>query len=493
MKTIFSHGLVITVDPERRIIEDGAVVVEGTRIIEIDKTEPILAKYGADAEIIDCQRKMILPGLVDVHGHAGHSMFIMLGYVTQTNWMPLLTHLYHHNTTDDFWYHEGRLAALTRMKYGTTCGLSVMTNCQRSDDPILGINHSNGYAEVGIREIVATGPSNPPFPRNITRVSSNGEKRETYLSFDDLMRGAEDTISAVHHSHDDLIRAVIAPFVLVTSVNPSTPTTPDVGTELDEHDKNMMRGVREIAKRQNTRIHTEAFGTMIQMVRDFPDALLGPDVHIQHCTGITTLETRILADSGTHVSSTADAMQLVQRCPVPELMDMGVNVAISSDGSSPCNTFDLVTVAQKTQLVHQAALRNSFYFPAGKLLEMITIDAAKAVGWDDEIGSLEVGKKADIITVDLNQPHLSPGSMSLRKWILMGSGKDVDNVMVNGKVVMRNRKATLVDEDEIMRTADRVSMETIQRGKVEEFLLPCDTFWGSTQMSLKKPRIVPNS
>ncbi len=244
MKTIFSNGLVVTVDPQRRMIENGAVVVEDDRIVDIGPTELIMQQYGSEATVIDCHRKMILPGLVDVHGHAGHSMFTMLGYATRTNWMPLMTHIYHHNTTDDFWYYEGKLAALTRMKYGATCGLSVMTNCQRSDDPILGINHSNGYAEVGIREIIATGPSNPPFPRNITRVDANGNKRETYLSFDELMKGAEDTIVAVNHAHGDLIRAFIAPFVMITSVDASNPSTPDVSIALDDHDRYMMKCVR---------------------------------------------------------------------------------------------------------------------------------------------------------------------------------------------------------------------------------------------------------
>ncbi len=78
--------------------------------------------------------------------------------------------------------------------------------------------------------------------------------------------------------------------------------------------------------------------------------------------------------------------------------------------------------------------------------------------------------------------------MALEKWIYMGSGHDVDNVMVNGKLVMKDRKATQVDEETIMRQADQVFAETIQRSHAEEFTQPCDTFWGSTQITLKKER-----
>lgn len=80
MLVIFAHGIVVTLDPNRRIIEDSAVVTEGDRIIAVDKTEEILDRYHSEpAEIIDCQRKLILPGLIDAHAHAGHSMFTMIG------------------------------------------------------------------------------------------------------------------------------------------------------------------------------------------------------------------------------------------------------------------------------------------------------------------------------------------------------------------------------------------------------------------------------
>lgn len=261
MLVIFAHGIVVTLDPNRRIIEDGAVVTEGDRIIAVDKTEEILARYHSEpAEIIDCQRKLILPGLIDAHAHAGHSMFTMIGESTPSNWMPIMTKLYHHNTTEEFWYLEGRLAALQRLTSGVTCGVSVLTNCQRSDNPTIGINHARGYAEVGVREIVAVGPSNPPFPRRTTHIREDGSKEEALHSFDDLMRGADETIAKVNHTHDDLIRAVIAPFVMVSSVEGSGSTSMDKAVKLTEQDRYMMKCVREVARDRKCRIHTEAFG-----------------------------------------------------------------------------------------------------------------------------------------------------------------------------------------------------------------------------------------
>lgn len=484
--TILKHGTVVTVDKKRRIIEDGAVVILGDRIVAIADTADIINKYGDQAHYIDCQKTLILPGLIDVHAHAGHSLFSVLGIGRRSSWMKMMTELYHHNTTDRFWYNEGRLAALTRLKYGVTCGLNVLSNCQRSDRSAIALNQARAYYELGMRNVIAVGPSNPPFPRTFSQVLSDGSKLQTDYSFDQLMQTAEDTIGMLHHANDDCTRVFIAPFVLVPSVNASGQTAPDSAITLTSHDIYMMKCVRQVAKNKKTRIHTEAFGNMIKLASQSQYALLGPDCHLQHCMGISLEEAKLLADTHTHVSSTPDADQFIERCPVPELMTMGANVAISTDGSAPCGTFDLVDVSRKNKLVHEGFLRDRYYFPEGKMLEMITIDAAKALGWDDQIGSLEVGKKADIIVVDLNKPHLTPQNMPLQKWLLMGSGNDVRDVFVNGEWVIRNRTAVKADENAIISAAEVEYKQTIERANMLGMAQQSDTFWRSTRVTFAK-------
>ncbi len=481
------NGTVISMDKDRRILENSGVAIKDGKICSVDKSEVLLEKYPDAKKIIDCKYKLILPGFIDVHAHAGHSMFKTLAYDAVSYWMPIMTEIYHHNTTDEFWYIEGKLAALERLKQGVTCGLSVISNAQRSDDPIFAVNHSKGYAEVGIREIIAVGPSNPPYKRKFTRIK-DGKKITCEYSFDDLMAGAEEAIKITNNTFDGLIKAFIAPFVLVTSVNQSSLTAPDVATNLTKHDRYMMQRVREIAKKYNVRIHTEAFGGMIRLAATDENALLGKDVHIQHCTGISFDEAMILASTGTHVSSSPGAGQLINRCPVIELMELGANVAISSDGTSPAAPFDMLLAAKKTQVVHQGYLHDRYYLSPGKLLEMITIDAAKAVGLDDEIGSLEVGKKADVITINMRSPHLTPSFMPVHKLILFASGQDVDDVIVNGKLIMERRDVKTVNEFDILDEATKESYRTIERAGMTKHLEPCDTFWGSTRMYCNENR-----
>lgn len=139
-------------------------------------------------------------------------------------------------------------------------------------------------------------------------------------------------------------------------------------------------------------------------------------------------------------------------------------------------------------LVHRGFLVDRFYLPEGKLLEMITIDAAKAIGMEDEIGSLEVGKKADIAIVDLDMPHLSPNLMPLRKWLTLGNAADVHSVMVDGRFIYINGQSTLAIRREILDQAELEARTTISRAGMEKFFEPVDTFWGSYRKIIKTKR-----
>ena len=131
---------------------------------------------------------------------------------------------------------------------------------------------------------------------------------------------------------------------------------------------------------------------------------------MQHCTGLGTDEIQILADTGTSVGHAPLAGSLARaRCPVVELIEAGANVAITTDGTAPRTTFDLLPNLRVASRLQQNHFSDSSVLPTGKLLEMITLDAAKALGIEAEIGSLEIGKKADVITLGGgNRPHLTP-------------------------------------------------------------------------------------
>ena len=482
---ILKHGTVITMDANRRIIENGAVVVNQGRIVAVGKTDELEAQYQA-VRVIESQHHCILPGLIDTHGHGGHCLFKSVASDTMSHWMNTMTRMYKHFVTDEFWYYEGKLAALERLKSGITTGVSVMGSMPRSDDPIFASNHAKAYAETGVREVVAVGPCNPPWPHSFSRWQNN-QQSTRMVSFDEALAGAEAVIETWNHGANDRIRVFIAPFVLITSVNPSSHTPPDMGVKLSAHDRLQFRRIRDIAQKYQTRIHTEAFGGMIHLAAQDEYALLGPDVHIQHLWGISFDEVGILARTGTFASSSPAVDQAIARCPVPELLEAGVTTAISTDGTSPSTPFDLFRAARNMQFLQQVLLKDTYYLPAGKLLEMITIDAARCLGWDDDLGSLEVGKKADIITVNMQQPHLAPEFMHVHRLIQQAVGGDVDNVIVDGRVIMQNRQVSTVNEVEVLAEAQAESVRTIERAGLGKFMGMSKSFWGISRMYLDEP------
>lgn len=178
--------------------------------------------------------------------------------------MDYLTKIYHHSTTPAYWYAEGRLVALERLKAGITCSVSIISNAARCDDPRIIYEHVRGHAEVGTRENPAIGPSNPPYPRSFAQADESGRLVEKTFTFDELMAKAEEAIECANGSFGGLIGAFAAPFVLAGSIEGSKATPADLAYRLSDYDRHMMKSIREVVRRQKVRIHTEAFGGMIR-------------------------------------------------------------------------------------------------------------------------------------------------------------------------------------------------------------------------------------
>ncbi|MCG5254655.1 amidohydrolase family protein [Brevibacillus agri] len=484
------NGVVITMDKDRRVIADGAVAIDDGRIVEVGDTAQLTEKYTAE-RVIDCARHCVLPGFIDAHGHGGHSLFKTIATDNINDWMPIITNVYKHEVTDDFWYYEGKLSALERLKAGITTGVSVLGSMSRSDDPVFALNHAQAYAEVGVREIVCTGPCNPPWPHPFSRWV-DGKKVTKEVTYEEVLAGAEAVIEALHHANSDRTRAYITLFVIVTSINPSAPTQADQLFGPTDFDRYQARKIREIARKYDTRIHSDAFGGMIHLaVQDKEYALLGPDVHLQHCRGISFDEAKILAETGTNVSASPGFGQINAWTPITELLEMGATVAITTDGTSPMTPFDMFQAMRRMQLLQQAALRDYFYLPPGKLLEMVTIDAARCVGWDDELGSLEAGKKADVITVNMQQAHLTPETMHVQRLVYQAVGGDVNHVIVDGQLVMDQRQVLTVDEQRILTEANEEAARTIARAGLAAYMQPGKYFWGHARAYLDEGRARP--
>lgn len=465
------HATAITMDPDRRVIEDCGIAISNGRLVFVGTAEVALAGY-QPTELLDCRGHLVLPGLIDAHGHGGHALLKTIGVDTLSWWMRIVTRTYFEHTSAEYWYADGLLSALERLKFGVTCGVSVLGSQPRSDEPEFGAGHGRAYSELGLREVIGAGPAGLPWPREVGHWRAGKHvRREVGLA--EMLAGTEELIRQWHGAAGGLIQVSVTPYTMVPSLNPGGPSTPDLATALTAEDREQSARVRELAARYGTRIHTDAFGGMVELAhRQDEHALLGPDVHFQHGFGLSNSEIAILAETGTSVTHGPGVLvgALRGRCPVVELLDAGVTVAISTDGCAPMSSFDLFTAMRQAQTLSQLQLRDIFVLPPGKLLEMVTIDAAGALGLADEIGSLELGKAADLITLDARQAHLQPLHMPVQALVYKASGQDVDTVIVAGKVLMRGRLVSTVDESEVLARARQEADLLIERSGLDRFI-----------------------
>lgn len=480
----FRHGTVIPVDPDRRIIEDGAVRIVGSRIDQVGPNDEIVGQQGD--RVIDCSGKLIIPGLIDAHGHAGHCLIRSIASDINPQWMKIVTPTYYHFTTREFWYADGLVSGLERLRAGVTTGVSIISSMPRSDDPQFAINHARAYSQIGLREIICTGPAGLPWPRPVTRWETGRPVRRS-ISFTEMMEGAEAAIQELNGSDEGRISVYLTPFTIVPSIDPSNISTPDQAVKLTADDRMHARAVRELARKHDVRLHSDAFAGHIRLAaQDEENALLGPDIHLQHCWGISPGEIDILAATGTHVTHAPPG----RSTPVIEMMSKGINVAITTDGTAPSRHFDMLQTARLFQGI-QHVLRNHdrAYFPPGKVLEMITIDAARALGMDKDVGSLEPGKKADLVVLDMEQPHLTPNWMPVHRLIHQACAGDVHTVMVDGRLVLENRRVVMVDESESLSLARTEAAALVARSGLEQYMH--DPGWGQLYRTFERQVELP--
>jgi len=466
---ILAGGAVITVDAERRILDPGAIVMQGSLILKVGERDEVLQAYPM-AERIDLEHTVMLPGLIDTHGHAGHGLTKGIADGIGDEWNDIMEDIYFRSTDEAFWRAESFLSALEHLEFGVTTSLSMTGSAPRVDNPRYAVAASGGYAELGLRHIVALGPPGPPWPKHF-RDLATGSAIE--VSLDRALQTTSDTIDQIHGSADGRISVFVGPSGLVPEMENGVATDFSV---------RQMRGVLELALTKRTSIHAHAYaGQILAAANAFPE-ILGLHLSLAHCAGISVEEARIMAEQGVSASHgpLTHAFALA-RFPLIEALDAGVTVAISTDGSSPDRSFDLLSQGRVAAQLQRAHFADTTLLPAGKILEMMTIDAAQAIGMADRIGSLEAGKQADIIALNLRSARLGPRLMLLQRVVYAASGSDVEFVMVDGNVLRQHASTTGVDVDGILDDAQRAAEDAFERAGIESYLRQHPDVWRSVR------------
>ncbi|UYV38023.1 amidohydrolase family protein [Rhodobacteraceae bacterium D3-12] len=432
---------IVTVDAERRVLGSGWIAVDGNQIAAIGQGEPPAAK-----RVIDRPGLIALPGLIDTHSHSGHGLVRAAGDGDGALWFRICEEIYAGVSTPEFWHAEARLAQMERLLGGVTTAVSLLgggADVMRTDTGDAGDAHCAATVESGLRTFMAVGPGRLPFPKLF-----GPDKRP--VSFDQQMEVSADLIAR----HDDVLgrRTGVA---LILPVYSS-----DHMADHEAEIRHMSTEMRDLQDRTGVLLTQDGHrsGT-IALARDL--GLLSPRAALGHSIDLTPDDFDALRETGaTIIHNPSAIMSINGRCPVPELLEAGITVSLGSDAGAPDRGFDMFRHMAQAMHYHRRHFQDASVLPEGKTLELCTIDAARALGLQDHIGSLEVGKRADIILLDGQKPHLWPPVMPLNRITHFANAADVDTVLVDGRVLMERREVPHLDLEDILieaeKAADRV-------------------------------------
>ena len=423
---VIAGGTVVTMDADRRILEDGAVAVKSDQIVAVGKRAEIEAKYAA-ASHIDAVGHLVLPGFINGHTHV--PMTLLRGLkddVTLDVWLKnYIFPAEAKNVSEDFVRWGTRLAAAEMIRSGVT----TFADMYYFEDAI-----AEETKAAGMRGILGETWLDFPVPDNKNEAEA-AAYTEKFLK---------------RWQGDPLIHGAVAPHSIYLC---SEKTLHDVQALAQKYHAPILIHVAEIKKELDDSLAKNG-ATPVQYMNRI--GFLGPDVVAAHCIWVDATDRKLLAEKGVGcIHNPSSNMMLASGvAPVMEERAAGVAVGLGTDGPAGSNNdlnlmeeIDLAAKLQKISKMDPRALG------AQSVVEMATIEGAKAVHLETEIGSLEAGKKADLILINLGEPNAVPMYDVYSQLAYALKASDVDTVVIGGRVVMRDRKLLTLHESEILAKA----------------------------------------
>jgi 5-methylthioadenosine/S-adenosylhomocysteine deaminase len=423
---IVAHGIVVTMNPERTIYQDGAVAVRGDSIVAVGPRAEIEAKYQA-AQVVDAHGGLVLPGFINGHTHVPMTLFRGLhDDVTLNDWLyKYIFPAEAKNVNEDFVRWGTRLGAAEQIRSGVTTFVDMYY-----------------FEDVVAEETKAAG--------------MRGVLGETFIDFPAPDNKSEAAMLAYTEKFlkkwqgDALIQAAPAPHSIYTC---SKKTLQDAAALARKYHAPILIHVAEMKKEWEDSEKQNGMSP-VQYLNKI--GVLGPDVIAAHCIFVDATDRKLLAEKGTGCVHNPSSNMMIASgvAPVPEERAAGIAVGLGTDGPAGSNNdLDLMEEMDLAAKLAKITKMNPLALGAKDVVAMATIDGARAIHMEKEIGSLEVGKKADLALISLDEPNAVPMYDVYAQIAYSLKGSDVETVIIGGKVVMRDRKLLTLDEPKILEKA----------------------------------------
>ncbi len=440
MDILLTNGTVVTMNRGREVLANADVYVQDGRIARIGRN----LKVRGARRVLDVTGQVVLPGFIHGHLHACQTLFRnradgleLLDWLRERIWPFEAAH------DAESLRASADLTFAELIQSGATGALDMGT--AHHYDAVFESARDCGFRLTGGKAMMDAGDALPAGLRETTE----GSLSESLA-----------LLERWHDTHEGRLRYAFAPrFVLSCT-------------------EKLMREVARLAKERGVRIHTHASEnpTECQVVRQRTGldnveyfhslGMTGPHVTLAHCVWLNAEERRILAETGTVVCHCPSSnLKLASGiAEVPELLEAGVRVCLGADGAPCNNNLDMFMEMRLAALVHKPR-KGPLAMPPLRVLEMATLEGARALGLEDELGSLEEGKRADITVVDLRGVHSSPSAPEdvLSPLVYAGRATDVVHVLIEGKPVMKDRQLLTMDGPAVVANARKQAERVAKR------------------------------
>ena len=447
MLLIRDADCIATLDARRRILHRHSLLIDGKHIAEVAPAAQMdarhLARCRSEGTVLEARGRLVIPGYVNTHVHTFEhlSRGLIPDDLSTFAWGATYARPFYASLTEEEAYIAARLACLEMLRSGTTCFVDV--NILVSHGHLDAV--AQAVSESGMRAVLGRGVFDVMPKAMAAAMSQDLQARVLSPSPGAALSEVAALLDRWTSTAGGRIRAWASIYGLFTYCS-------------DE----LFTGLRAVAERYGVGMafHMASSIEEAQMVEErvgtWPIThleklgALGPNLLLTHCTAVTDREVEILAKHGTKVAfCPGAALRLAKGISrigkIPEMLAAGVTVSLGADGVSSSGTFDHARLAGLTAGLFKDARMDSTLVPAETALEMATLNGARAVLWDDALGSVEVGKTADLALYDIETPEWVPRHDIVRNLVYCADGRSIRTVLVDGKVVYNEGRATGID------------------------------------------------
>ncbi len=447
--TIIRGGWLISLNPAREIYRDGLVAIQGSKIVAAGSAAVLGGRYRGDTEIAATDN-VILPGMVNGHRHilSGARGAAPEGLVT----LDVLRAFYYPSfealTEADMHVYAMHHCA-EMLRFGTT--LFEEPGCTYLDAVLDGIAATGIRCRTGPWTWDHGGPSAPTLPSNWLR-----------MTHDQAVERLKDGVATVRALGNPRIRDAVTIEGVGTCSDQLNVSAAALAAELDS-----LCVLHKATSEQEVELELDSYGHR-PLEHMYRTGALNEYVFLNHMTSLEEFEVDMLADSGARVScNPSSALRLckgtTQTGKWPEILQAGVPVALGTDAENASNFHDLVRSMYLAAVLPRDARRDPTAVTVEQAVEMATLGGAVAMRWDDELGSIEPGKEADLVIFDTNDFDWRPLHNPLTNLVYGATAHSVDTVLVGGEILVRHKELTKLDGEKLRAQAAQVDRRVLGR------------------------------